>query len=205
MIRRLGHTDPAADTSYGYTSTDYITYLREHDQSTTRWNNLRTGQPPGFTFWYRQSPEALTTDRFSLSGRVRLTEPPHRTPGMAAVMLDLRGRLHQLIVVAPPIGDAAAGDRLTGPRVRRSWPGFGRFTGDAPWTPPVYTDTRAAWDGVYPDRPDVEIHVEAASAGGRPVFFQIYEPWSRKTLLRRALVGGEAVGRVILVGRRSRS
>ena len=46
----------------------------------------------------------------------------------------------------------------------------------------MYTDTRAAWDAVYPDRPDVKIHIEAAAAHGRPVYFQIFEPWSPQTL-----------------------
>ena len=46
----------------------------------------------------------------------------------------------------------------------------------------MFADARAAWDGVYPDRPDMKVHVEAAAAHGRPGYFQIFEPWSPQTL-----------------------
>ncbi|HUR53222.1 MAG TPA: hypothetical protein VMZ71_03780 [Gemmataceae bacterium] len=43
-------------------------------------------------------------------------------------------------------------------------------------TPPVFADRTAAWDGVYPDRPDLAIRVEAAEYRGRPVYFRITHP-----------------------------
>jgi serine/threonine-protein kinase len=205
IISRLGYTERPGDTAYGFTSTDYITYLKEHDESVTLWNNLRPGQPPGFAFWYRQSPQGLTTDRFLLGGRVTLLEPPLRIPGMVAVMLDLRGRLHQLIAV-PPRLDASSDRKPADWNSVFREAGFepARFTASTPrWTPPVYADTRAAWDGVYPDRPDVAIHVEAGSAGGMPVFFQIFEPWSPQTLVTRAASGvprSAIVGFILEVG-----
>src|SRR6185436_955709 len=45
--------------------------------------------------------------------------------------------------------------------------------------PPVYADRRVAWKGSYPDSPDTEIRVEAASLDGRPVDFRIVESWDR--------------------------
>jgi serine/threonine-protein kinase len=45
------------------------------------------------------------------------------------------------------------------------------------WTPPHETNTRAAWDGVYPNQPASRIHVEAASYAGKPVFFEIKNEW----------------------------
>ena len=47
---------PNGDTGFGFTVTDYITFLRNSDPSPSRWENLRPGQPPGFTFWYRGEP-----------------------------------------------------------------------------------------------------------------------------------------------------
>jgi hypothetical protein len=47
------------------------------------------------------------------------------------------------------------------------------------WIPPIFADARAAWEGAYPDRPDVPIRIEAAAALGRPVYFEIVAPWSR--------------------------
>jgi hypothetical protein len=38
--------------------------------------------------------------------------------------------------------------------------------------PPVYTDQRVAWRGLYPNNTDVPIRVEAGSYGGRPVYFR---------------------------------
>src|SRR6185503_17961479 len=45
--------------------------------------------------------------------------------------------------------------------------------------PPIFAESRAAWSGVYPDRPEVPIRIEAAAARGRPVYFEIVAPWTR--------------------------
>ncbi|HYT31524.1 MAG TPA: hypothetical protein VEO37_02930, partial [Thermoanaerobaculia bacterium] len=47
------------------------------------------------------------------------------------------------------------------------------------WLPPSYADSRAAWVESKPERPDRPLHVEAAAARGRPVFFELAGPWSR--------------------------
>lgn len=226
ILRRIGYTDPPADRAYGYTSTDYVRYLERHDQSPTRWNGLRIGQPPGFTFWYRESPVQLTTDRLSSGGRVRLYEPPLNAPGMIGMMLDAQGRLHYLDVVPPIMADVApspagadgtdiapspAGADVAdvGPSpagadwaavFREAGMDIASFTPAAPrWTPPAFADTRRAWQGVYPDRPEVPIRVEAAAVAGKPVYFQIFEPWSQTTLLPRAVTTGEQVLNVLVV------
>jgi hypothetical protein len=55
------------------------------------------------------------------------------------------------------------------------------FTAVAPvWLPLAYADRRAAWEGVYPEAPDIKIRVEAAAYRGRPVFFRVIEPWTRQ-------------------------
>jgi hypothetical protein len=46
------------------------------------------------------------------------------------------------------------------------------------WSPPVATDTRAAWTGFYGDRPDLPVRVEAAAFHRRPVYFQVFWPWN---------------------------
>jgi serine/threonine-protein kinase len=188
VLRRLGYVEPPVDTGYGFTSTDYIQYLRRSDATPGRWDNLRAGQPPGFTFWYRQSPRDLQSDSLRTGGRLRLFEPPLTEPGMIGLMLDLQGRLHMLSVTAPLLDEAGPADPVD----------WSRLLGEAGldlaalapatprWTPPVYADSRAAWGGVYPDRPAIAIHVEAAALNGKPVFFQIFEPWSQATLVPRA-------------------
>jgi hypothetical protein len=48
----------------------------------------------------------------------------------------------------------------------------------AEWTPRVYADTRLAWQGPMPNRPDVPLRVEAAAYRGAPVSFKVVGPWS---------------------------
>jgi serine/threonine-protein kinase len=68
VLERLGYREPFRDTAWGFTVTDYLEYLIKSDGSPARWERLRPGQPPGVTFWYRQSPTPLSTDSFFLGG-----------------------------------------------------------------------------------------------------------------------------------------
>jgi serine/threonine-protein kinase len=186
IISRLGFDDPPGDVAWGYTPTDYLRHIARTDQSPSKWENLRAGQPPGVTFWYRESPYPISSLNALLGGRVTLNDPAVTEPGMVAVMLDLKGRLHFLQAVA-----ARKTHEGSGTAASPDWSRLLQEAGFDPaalttvtplWTPPVYADARAAWTGVYPDRPDVSIRVEAAAMNGRAVFFQIYEPWSVESL-----------------------
>jgi serine/threonine-protein kinase len=190
IITRLGHVGPAADSERGFTPTDFLSHLQKTDQTPERYERLRSGQPPGVTFWYRQSPVALSTDSFLAGGTLTLNDPPPRVPGMVNVLLDLKGRLHYLMAVPPRLEEPAT------PAPAPDWQALFREAGFDPaafapatptWVPPVFADTRAAWTGAYPDRPDIAIRVEAGAWRGLPVYFQIFEPWSSTTL---AVQGG---------------
>ena len=53
-----------------------------------------------------------------------------------------------------------------------------RFTPAEPQRLPLASfDERKAWTGSYVHLPSIPLRVEAASWKGRPVFFQIVEPW----------------------------
>jgi hypothetical protein len=128
----------------------------------------------------------MVSDSLVQSGRVTLNIPASTQPGMVEVLLDLKGRLQFLHAVSPRIRDA---EESNAPPV--DWTALLADAGfdpsklvaaDPSWIPPVYTDSRTAWDGVYPDRSDVKVHIEAGGAYGRPVYFQIFEPWSPQTL-----------------------
>jgi hypothetical protein len=201
VLERLGYREPIRDAAWGFTVTDYLQYLIKSDPSPWRWENLRRGQPPAVTFWYRQAPVALASDSLFLGGQVSAGNPPRTVAGMVDLMLDLKGRLH-FLAAAPTFR------RPAGAPAEYDWAVLLREAGFDPrllkavapvWTPPVYADSRVAWDGTYPDRPDIRVHLEGASAAGRPVFFQIFEPWSATTIGAVPSPPGVTLGGVLSV------
>jgi serine/threonine-protein kinase len=200
LLARLGAASPVdSETGFRF-DVDYVRWVREHDRSRTRWGGLALGEPPLVELWYRQGPRPLTAA--NLAGLVGPDDPPTRTAGMAGARYDLRGRLTACYVVPPelertaadakPSTEAGAADagsgagpprepdwhllfteaRLDAARLRRVEPA---------WTPPFYADTRAAWEGHWPSRPEIPLRVEAAGYAGRPVWFEIKSSWTRPT------------------------
>jgi eukaryotic-like serine/threonine-protein kinase len=181
LIRRLGLDAQEADSATGLTlDHDYFRYVRQSGERPTSWKALESGHPAVIGFWYRQSPRPLVSPKSS--GVVGWGTPPIEISGMGGVAYDLRGQLLELYVVPPQV-DASSG---TAPSTDWS-PLFAeagldpkRLEPAAPtWTSPFYADTRAAWTGRWPERPDITIRVEAAAYRGRPVWFRIIEPWTR--------------------------
>src|SRR5712692_1911457 len=181
LVRSLGYADPPADIVAGLAvDGDYMQYVAEHDRSPRRWDVLATGQPAALQFWYRQSPRPLVSSNFV--GRVYWNNPPVVDSGMTGVRFDMQGRLLSFYAVPPQVevtqGPAPAPDWTLLFSQARLDPA--RFRPAAPeWTPSFYCDARAAWEGTYPDRPDIPIRIEAAAYRGRPVSFQIVAPWTR--------------------------
>src|SRR5262249_2582361 len=102
--------------------------------------------------------------------------------------LDRTGRLTSLLAV--PIQIETTRERSVGPAAGAAvdWTPLFAEAGlpiaqfsavDPQWVPPIFADTRAAWAGVFPDRTDVPIRIEAAAAFGKPVYFEIVAPWTR--------------------------
>ena len=62
------------------------------------------------------------------------------------------------------------------------------------WTPPVYSDARAAWTGWLAERPDIPMRIEAAAYRGKPVYFELIGPWTRPERMQpyQPTVGEEA-------------
>lgn len=182
LIRRLARPAPAVDDATGFTvEYEYFPFVAAKDRSPGRWEALSTGAPRVLQFWYRQSPQLLVSTH--LWGRVSSQNPPVLVSGMAGLSFDLRGRLTSYYEVTPQVLDAAPQ-----PADPPDWSvlfaeaqfDLSAFRPVAPtWTPPFFTDARAAWEGAYPERPDLPIRVEAAGYRGRPVFFRIIAPWTR--------------------------
>jgi hypothetical protein len=185
-IGRLGYPQTAPYTASGFLPSQYVTWIEDHDLSVTRWDRLRQVQPPGLTFWFRQGAVPLTRDGFFLAGEVTLTDPPLARPGTVALVLDPQGKLRFLSAPAHDAANAPAGPFDWSRLFAEAGFDAARFTPVASTrVPPMYADARHAWDGVYPNRTDVAIHVEAAALAGRPVYFEVFEPWNDSSLPER--------------------
>lgn len=182
----------AFDHAVGFAyDADYVRWTEERERARGRFGQLATGEPPLVAFWYRQSPRPLGPT--GVSGRVFWEDPGIALAGMAGVRYDLRGRLLWFYRVPPQLeaaapSAAAAPDGAPAAAVEPDW---SRLFSEARldleqlrrveprWTPPFFVDHRAAWEGRWPARPEIALRVEAASYRGRPVWFEIKNPWTR--------------------------
>jgi serine/threonine protein kinase len=205
ILHSLGYSEPPVDTAIGfYEGREFLRYISEHDQSKTRWDNLENG---AFSFWYRGSPRPLASDNFSQSspmlGTVWTDDPPLDITGMTLVELNPLGRLRHFIAVPPQV------DKQTGAAMSPDWTPLFSAAGLDPskwqlsqptWTPPVFSDVRAAWTGTLTERPDIPMRVEAAAYRGKPVYFVLIGPWTRPGRMRPyQQTFGELVGGVVAI------
>ena len=206
LTNELGYTEAPADSDHGFVyNENYLRYILLNDNSKTRWQRLANSQPATVSFWYRQSPRPL-----ELYLDVVSVDNPPIPSGIATVVLDTRGQLRKFVIAPPQVDTSEASTMLP------NWP---KLIGEAglaidklnpvtsTWVPPVNSDTRAAWEGQYAGPPSVPIHIESASYHGKPVYFEVIEPWTTpyrmqqsSTLVRlRILVGTAAVLAIILL------
>jgi hypothetical protein len=180
FLKSVADLDRPADSARGFLVDDeYFRWASEKDSSPRRWDSLRTGEPWTASFWYRQSPRPLTPRS---DATVRWWDPESTVAGMAGVKLDLAGRLLSFYVLPPQL------EKTSVAATEPDWAPFfvaarldpARFARVAPrWTPPFYCDLRAAWDGVFPERPEIALHIEATAYQGRAISFQLITPWTR--------------------------
>ena len=179
LVKKFGYTTPVGDSAYGMgLDRDYLNYVHETDPSPTRWDKLASGQPASIYFWYRQSPRPFDV---SWGQGVDETTPARTWPGMTTVTLDTLGRLRSFYAV-PPQKSAVTNSAAPDWSVLFTESGLDqtKFQSVAPtWTPPHGSTARAAWEGSYPDHPEMKIHVEAAAFEGKPVYFEILDAWDQ--------------------------
>ena len=183
FTREFGYTSSPVDSSYTFdTSFGYAEYLEANDRSLTRWNNLSSGIPPSIVFWYRESPLFMSTGTFSAFGHLDVDDPPQTISGMCLVVLDTLGHLRRFMAVPPQLDTST--DQAAAPNWGSLFVAAGldasRFESVPPqWTPLVATDTRAAWEGTWPEHPEIPLRVEAAAYRGKPVYFELVSPWNK--------------------------
>ncbi len=209
ILQSVGYSEPPVDTAIGfYEGREFLRYIAEHDKSKTRWDNLETG---AFVFWYRGSPRPLAAGSIFSdapeSGSVWTDDPALDVSGMTLVRLNPRGRLTQLVAVPPqveqPVAAAPSQDRAPDWAPLFSAAGLdpSKWSPAQPtWTPPVYSDARAAWTGSLVERPNIPMRIEAAAYRGKPVYFELIGPWTRPERTQPYQpTRGERVGLVILI------
>ena len=181
ILASLGYPGPPRDSTRGFSrDTSYIDHLMAGTRSGSWLELLARGEPSVVRFWYRESPHHLlphrTTEFFPADH-----DPPAVVPGMVGLELDTRGRLRQLEAVPPEFEDSNGSDTPPdwGPLLAAAAFDPAALSPVPPrWSPPRFADRRAAWEGVYPDAPEIPVRIEAASFRGRPIAFRIVEPWT---------------------------
>jgi hypothetical protein len=186
IIKNAGYSDEFADSAYGFVANSkLLDYIEESNKTESRWRNL---DAKAILFWYRQSPrplEAAATSGSAFGGRefgsVTYDHPPMQFPGEILIMLDTEGRLVSLRVMPVQMKPSAASPQTP------DWAFLFAESGLDPskWTqtqpqgiPPSFADTRSAWRGSLPNRPNSSVLIEAAAMQGRPISFGIISPWT---------------------------
>ena len=123
---------------------------------------------------YRQSPQRLLIDQMGLTN----SNPPLQFPGEALVVTHTEGRLVLFRCVPPPLPSASEAPQ------EPDWTAFIREAGidqlkevSPQRNPPFYADTRKAWQGLFPDKSNTSIQIEAAALQEKPVSFEIIGEW----------------------------
>ncbi len=176
--------EEGADRAFGFRMDQaYLAWDGDPRPPLERWRRLATGQPVTYYFWYRESPVALapTTDLSPSE-----TDPPAHVEGMARVAFDPRGRLVALEVVPPASRERTKAAPVDwAPLLAAAGLEANRLAPAEPqWSAPVDADEHVAWTTTVPGHPDLPARVEAAAAGGRPVFFSLAAPWAEAPLAR---------------------
>jgi serine/threonine-protein kinase len=179
LIKKLGYADPPLDSADGIVlKEEYTRYIAARNQSATRWKEL--AEPPGpYRFWYRQSPRYFATLE-----DIEIDKPALDISGMTSLYLDLDGRLHWFMHVPPQREPAPTTATTADWSVAFREAGLdiaGFRSAPSSWVPLHAYDSRMAWDGPDPLRPENNIHIEAASFHGLPVYFETIYPWDQPT------------------------
>jgi hypothetical protein len=184
----LGYTlPPGGNSASGFgLSQDYVLFIDATSADRDRWKAIDTTRPETIFFWYRTSPQPLIP--VGLENQISRGNPPYTASGMTLVALDASGRLSEFIAVpspSQPDEPSAAADwskvfATAGLSLDAFKPTLPRLV------PPVFADERRAWEGPLAEAPQHTIRVEAAAAGGKPVYFALAGPWSRPARLGAA-------------------
>jgi serine/threonine protein kinase len=187
IVSQLGYEKHPTDSAYGlYTNGDVINYLQKDEKTRMNWVHILAGRSSLLQFWYRQSPRYLVTNDFRdialTPGIVQSYDPPQIVSGMVNVELDPQGRLIYFLAIPPEI-ESPSTESYPPPDWNKLFTLAELDPSQLQSTPPIWntvatSDTRWAWEGVWPGttRP---VRVEAASWRGKPVYFALIGEWTK--------------------------
>jgi Protein kinase domain len=210
VLTSLGYADRGADSAFGFAAdTNYLLWDRQSQPPDGRIQRLRSIRPPSLPFWYRESPTLMSVLYGGLDSAgppvmpdLSLVNPPFSVRGMRYLKLDAMGRLVEF--GALPVSD----DGSRAPATPMKWDDLFRVAGldqttftsvPTQGTPAVAADQQAAWTGVYPERPDLPIRLEAAAYKGRLVAFRVLGPWGESAAIPRIAPLGNSVFSLALI------
>jgi serine/threonine-protein kinase len=194
ILATIGYTERPADSAgqFGYNNW-FLSYVSKSGSPVADWKQILLQRPEMLEFWYRQSQSKMIPLGWTgvlTPGVATSDEPPQTESGMITMWMDSEGHLQWLQAIPQEIQatpDAPGSPPSVGQAPAVDWNPLFSAAGLDPaklhptapkWLSLAAFDTRAAWDGTWPqsDRP---MHVEAAAWHGRPVFFSLTGPWSR--------------------------
>ena len=204
-LTQFGYPARGTDQAYRFSwNSDLVKYIRDTDKPAPNWERVLSQAPAPLEFWYRQSPDALTSVMFHSDlltpGIVTQDDPPTIMSGMTAIEMDYRGRLKFFETIPAQRQDSPTRSAqvdwnpifaLAGLDVTKLQPA------DPVWNWLATSDTRAAWTGTWPEsgRP---LRVEAAALGGRPVGFMAAGPWVKPWRMSEPSPSGQNATIIIL-------
>lgn len=199
ITQNLGYADVPADIKYKFDiDNSFIEYAAENESIKDVRERLRAGQPLHIYFVYRQSSSPLVPWQTIL---VFENDPPLTVSGMTNVFLDTRGRLIKFIAVPDQvIGTVGAEENQTDWKKLFDEAGLeiSKFKQtETQWTPPVFADEKTAWEGTLADFDDIPIRIEAAAYNGKPVYFEIVNPWDKPVRQQQGNDTNSKIGDII--------
>ncbi len=189
ILKSLGYTPKQENSVYRLdVFEEYLDLIEQKENRAGMWDRLSLPRPGAMDFWYRQFPVPI---RPEMSDGVVAWDDPRPVGGSISMRLDLLGQLRELRAVPEGAGDdLAAIEKLasgkvytptTNPDPRPAFAAAGldldKFVGATPArVPQVFSDLVQAWEGVYPEDPEMKVRVELAWLEGKLVSFRTFEP-----------------------------
>lgn len=199
ITRNLGYTQPPADIKYGFDlDNGFLRYAAENQSIKNVAERLRAGQPYQIYFMYRQSPLPLEPWQNVL---ISESDPPLTVSEMINIRLDTRGRLIRFNAVPDQAVEKSNKNSGT-----TDWKklfdeaelDINNFRQTEPqWIPPIFADEKTAWEGTLADFQDIPIRIEAAALDGKPVYFEIVNPWDKPAGQQKTVNSSRRIGDII--------